>query len=102
MTVPTYVFQCPQGHVTELVQSIHDDLPTEVPCDWMADGDCSVHVCVAPAARVFLAPAAIHFKGRGFYATDVKGAQERRTRKRTADDLPVAHQADSAAIARSL
>jgi putative FmdB family regulatory protein len=90
--MPTYVYQCPHGHETERVQSIHDALPGRIGCN----------VCAHGATRKFLPPAAIHYKGRGFYSTDVKGAQERRRRPNPGDDLPNTHQPDTAAIARSL
>ena len=90
--MPSYLFKC-QGcrRTKELVQSIHDDLPEDVPCQ-----------CGERAPRVFLPPAAIHFKGRGFYATDVKGSQERQRRPNPGDGLHTAHDPQAAAIARSL
>lgn len=90
--MPSYIFQCDRAHVTELVQSIHDDLPATVTCE----------ACQRPAQRVFLPPAAIHFRGRGFYATDVKGSQERKRRPNPGDGLHIGHDDQAAAIARSL
>lgn len=89
-----YEFLCPDGHLTEITQPMADTVPEQVAC---ADGPCD-----QPAARVWEPPAAIHYKGRGFYSTDVKGAQERRRRKNPGDDLPVGHDPVAAAIARSL
>jgi hypothetical protein len=39
------------------------------------------------AYRVFTPPAAIHFHGPGFYATDVKGKIGRKRRPNPGDDL---------------
>lgn len=86
-----YDYRCPDGHVTELVLPIGEDLPASTQC-----------ICDEPAVRVFTAPAAIHFKGRGFYATDVKGSQERRRRSNPGDKLARTHDPDAAAIVRSL
>jgi predicted nucleic acid-binding Zn ribbon protein len=99
--VPTYLFRCPDGHHREIVMSIHDELPTTVACQQLLDSP-EILVCEHVAERVFLPPAAIHFKGRGFYATDVTGAQQRRRRPNPGDDLYRGHDPDAAAIARSL
>lgn len=87
-----YDFRCPRGHLTTLTQSMTEPLPATLACG----------TCERPAERVYEPPAAIHFKGRGFYATDVKGAQERRRRPNPADDLARHHDPAAARIARSL
>lgn len=109
--MPSYDFRCPAGHVTTLTQSMHVPLPQDLTCQ---HGKRETHTndpseqgrldgaCLQRAARVFWAPAAIHFKGRGFYATDVKGAQERRRRPNPGDDLPRQHDPVADALARSL
>lgn len=86
-----YPFRCPNGHDTELVLSMHDDIPATTEC-----------ICDETATRVWEAPAAIHFKGRGFYATDVKGSQERRRRPNAGDSLARIHDPEAAALAKSL
>jgi putative FmdB family regulatory protein len=55
--MPIYEYLCTAGHRVELVQRFSDDALTV--CE----------VCGKPAQRVLHAPA-VHFKGKGFYATD--------------------------------
>ena len=61
--MPIYEYLCPDGHRFEVVQRFADD-PVKV-CE----------VCGKPVQRV-LFPPAVHYKGKGFYATDYgrKGA----------------------------
>ncbi len=86
-----YEYRCPLGHVTELVQSMMAPTPATTECQ-----------CEETASRVFTAPSAIHFKGPGFYATDVKGTQQRKRRPNPGDDLYRSHDQAAANIARSL
>jgi predicted nucleic acid-binding Zn ribbon protein len=58
--------------------------------------------CQQEARRVFAPPAAIHFKGGGFYATDVAGKVHRRRRANPGDDLPVEFDAPAARIADAI
>jgi putative FmdB family regulatory protein len=56
--MPIYEYRCPEGHTFELFQRMADPPPSEC------------QICGAgPVAKV-LYPAAIHFKGSGFYSTD--------------------------------
>src|SRR5215213_6690562 len=55
--MPIYEYRCSNDHRFEVLQRFSDEALSE--CE----------VCGAPAARV-LYPAAIHFKGSGFYSTD--------------------------------
>jgi putative FmdB family regulatory protein len=56
--MPTYEYRCPNGHTFELFQRMSDPSPSEC------------QICgAAPVVKV-LYPAAIHFKGSGFYSTD--------------------------------
>jgi len=61
--MPIYEYLCPDGHRFEVVQRFSDE-PVTV-CE----------VCGQPVQRVLFAPA-VHYKGKGFYATDYgrKGA----------------------------
>jgi putative FmdB family regulatory protein len=61
--MPIYEYLCPDGHRFEVVQRFSDD--PEAVCE----------VCGKPVQRVLFAPA-VHYKGKGFYATDYgrKGA----------------------------
>jgi putative FmdB family regulatory protein len=61
--MPIYEYLCPDGHRFEVVQRFSDE-PLTV-CE----------VCGKPVQRV-LFPPAVHYKGKGFYATDYgrKGA----------------------------
>lgn len=56
--MPIYEYRCPNGHTFELFQRM-SDAPAEV-CEICGEG---------PVTKV-LYPAAIHFKGSGFYSTD--------------------------------
>ena len=56
--MPIYEYRCPEGHTFELFHRMADPSPSEC------------QICgAAPVAKV-LYPAAIHFKGSGFYSTD--------------------------------
>ena len=55
--MPIYEYLCTDGHRVDVVQKFADDALTK--CE----------VCGKPAQRVLHAPA-VHFKGKGFYATD--------------------------------
>jgi putative FmdB family regulatory protein len=56
--MPTYEYRCPRGHTFELFQRMSDPPPA----------DCQI--CGAAPLEKVLYPAAIHFKGSGFYSTD--------------------------------
>ena len=56
--MPIYEYRCPQGHTFELFQRMTDAIPDA--CEVCGQG---------PVTKV-LYPAAIHFKGSGFYSTD--------------------------------
>jgi putative FmdB family regulatory protein len=56
--MPIYEYRCPNGHTFELFQRMSDPPASEC------------QICgAAPVVKV-LYPAAIHFKGSGFYSTD--------------------------------
>ena len=56
--MPTYEYRCPNGHTFEVFHRMSDPSPSEC------------QICgAAPVVKV-LYPAAIHFKGSGFYSTD--------------------------------
>src|SRR3712207_14508 len=64
--MPIYEYRCPNGHTFELFQRMDDPPP---------DG---CQVCGASPVSKVLYPAAIHFKGSGFYSTDYgRGAKRR-------------------------
>jgi putative FmdB family regulatory protein len=56
--MPIYEYRCPEGHTFELFQRM-----TDPPAS-----DCQI--CGAAPVQKVLYPAAIHFKGSGFYSTD--------------------------------
>ena len=56
--MPIYEYRCPQSHTFEVFQRMTDPPPTA--CEICGEG---------PVTKV-LYPAAIHFKGSGFYSTD--------------------------------
>jgi putative FmdB family regulatory protein len=74
--MPTYEYRCPKGHTFELFQRMTDPPASEC------------QICGAAPVEKVLYPAAIHFKGSGFYSTDYG----RGGRKRDAS-----HDGDSAA-----
>lgn len=55
--MPIYEYLCTTGHRVDVVQKFADEALT------------TCEVCGKPAQRVLHAPA-VHFKGKGFYATD--------------------------------
>lgn len=89
--MPRYDFCCPEGHVTEAIFPMAE-VPAEIICP----------DCATAAKRVFTPPAAIHFKGPGFYSTDVKGRLERKRRPNPGDDLPVEFDHGAARIADAI
>jgi putative FmdB family regulatory protein len=66
--MPIYEYRCPNGHTFELFQRMSDPPPSEC------------QICGAAPLEKVLYPAAIHFKGSGFYSTDYG----RRDRKKDA------------------
>ena len=65
--MPIYDYKCPNGHVFELFQRFAD-APIE-----------ACQVCGASPVVKVLYPAAVHFKGSGFYSTDYgKGGRKRK------------------------
>ena len=64
--MPIYEYRCPKGHTFELFQRIDDPSPSEC------------QICGAAPVQKVLYPAAIHFKGSGFYSTDYgRGARKK-------------------------
>jgi putative FmdB family regulatory protein len=57
-SMPIYEYRCPRGHTFELFQRMSD--PPSAECQ----------ICGATPVEKVLYPAAIHFKGSGFYSTD--------------------------------
>jgi putative FmdB family regulatory protein len=70
--MPIYEYRCPDGHTFELFQRMTDPPPA----------DCQI--CGARPVSKVLYPAAIHFKGSGFYSTDY-GRGRRRDSSRDGD-----------------
>ena len=56
--MPIYEYRCPNGHTFELFQRMSDPPASEC------------QICGAAPVTKVLYPAAIHFKGSGFYSTD--------------------------------
>jgi putative FmdB family regulatory protein len=64
--MPIYEYRCPDGHTFELFQRMSD--PPADACE----------VCGESPVTKVLYPAAIHFKGSGFYSTDYgRGGRKR-------------------------
>ena len=66
--MPTYEYRCPKGHTFEVFHRMSDPAPE------------ACEVCGASPLEKVLYPAAIHFKGSGFYSTDY-GRGKRRDSK---------------------
>lgn len=64
--MPTYEYRCPRGHTFELFQRMSDPPASEC------------QICGESPVTKVLYPAAIHFKGSGFYSTDYGRAKRRR------------------------
>jgi putative FmdB family regulatory protein len=64
--MPIYEYRCPNGHMFELLQRMSDPPPA----------DCQI--CGASPLEKVLYPAAIHFKGSGFYKTDYASGSRKR------------------------
>lgn len=71
--MPTYEYRCPKGHTFELFQRMSD--PPAETCQICGEG---------PVTKV-LYPAAIHFKGSGFYSTDYGRGNKRPAAKEGSD-----------------
>jgi putative FmdB family regulatory protein len=71
--MPIYEYRCPKGHTFELFQRMSD--PSPETCQICGEG---------PVTKV-LYPAAIHFKGSGFYSTDYGRGSKRSASKESSD-----------------
>src|SRR5688572_21540530 len=76
LPMPIYEYRCPQGHTFELLQRMSDPPPS----------DCQI--CGANPVSKVLYPAAIHFKGSGFYSTDYGRQKGRREPGKDGDAAP--------------
>jgi putative FmdB family regulatory protein len=75
--MPTYEYRCPNGHTFELFQRMADPPPSEC------------QICGAKPLTKVLYPAALHFKGSGFYATDYgRGGRKREAEPARDGDKP--------------
>jgi len=64
--MPLYEYRCPNGHTFEVIHPMADPGPSV--CE----------ICGASPVEKVLYPAAIHFKGSGFYSTDYgRGGRKR-------------------------
>ncbi len=64
--MPIYEYRCPEGHTFELMQRMSDPPASEC------------QICGARPVDKVLYPAAVHFKGSGFYSTDYgRGGRKR-------------------------
>ena len=72
--MPIYEYRCPRGHIFEVFQRMDDPQPE------------GCEVCgKSPLERV-LHPAAIHYKGSGFYATDYGRGSRRQAKEASGSD----------------
>jgi putative FmdB family regulatory protein len=92
--MPTYEYQCPEGHVFEKFQKMTDKPRAKCP------------VCGKPATRKISGGAGLVFKGSGFYITDYgkdgKGPRKPDSEKPAAESKPdAAAKADASPSAKS-
>jgi putative FmdB family regulatory protein len=75
--MPTYEYECPEGHAFEKFQKMSDKPRTKCP------------VCGKPASRKISGGAGLVFRGSGFYITDYgkdgKGPRKAETEKPAAE-----------------
>jgi putative FmdB family regulatory protein len=71
--MPIYEYRCPRGHTFELFQRMSDAPPE------------ACQVCGESPVTKVLYPAAIHFKGSGFYSTDYGKGSRRPAGKESGD-----------------
>jgi putative FmdB family regulatory protein len=71
--MPLYEYRCPNGHTFEVIHRMTDPGPS------------ACEVCGAGPVEKVLYPAAIHFKGSGFYSTDYGRGSRRRDGKESSD-----------------
>jgi len=83
--MPLYEYRCPNGHTFEVIHRMSEPGPSV--CE----------VCGASPVEKVLYPAAIHFKGSGFYSTDYGRGGRRRDGKEgdSAGDAKPAETSDS-------
>jgi putative FmdB family regulatory protein len=74
--MPIYEYRCPNGHTFDLFQRMADPPPS------------GCQICGAGPVTKVLYPAAIHFKGSGFYSTDYGRGNRRRESGRDGDSGP--------------
>jgi putative FmdB family regulatory protein len=78
--MPTYEYQCPEGHLFEKFQKMTDKPRAKCP------------VCGKPATRKISGGAGLVFKGSGFYITDYgkdgKGPRKAESDKPAAESKP--------------
>ena len=80
--MPTYEYRCPNGHTFEIFHRMSDSGPE------------ACEVCGAAPLEKVLYPAAIHFKGSGFYTTDY-GRGSRKRDGKEGDSKPASSDSDS-------
>jgi putative FmdB family regulatory protein len=91
--MPTYEYQCPEGHEFELFQKMSEKPRARCP------------VCGKTAVRQISGGAGLVFKGSGFYITDYgkdgKGPRKAESEKPVADTKAEAAKADAKPAAKS-
>jgi putative FmdB family regulatory protein len=81
--MPTYEYQCPDGHRFERFQRMSEEPKADCP------------VCGKSAQRLLSAGAGFIFKGSGFYATDYRSEQYEKSASAEESEASVASAATS-------
>jgi putative FmdB family regulatory protein len=87
--MPLYEYRCPNGHTFEVIHRMADPGPSI--CE----------VCGESPVEKVLYPAAIHFKGSGFYSTDYGRGGRRRDGGESSSDSGGDRKSDSGGDAKS-
>ena len=74
--MPIYEYRCPNGHTFELFQRMTDPPPSEC------------QICGESPLEKVLYPAALHFKGSGFYKTDSRTTSKKSSSSNASSDKP--------------
>lgn len=82
--MPTYEYECPEGHTFEVFQRMTDEPVATCP------------TCGAPASRKISGGAGFLFKGEGFYITDYRSDEYKKKASAESSEKPAKPEASKA------